>query len=97
MPEYLTLAKFTAQGLQNIKDSPKRAQAYREAAAKAGVTVKEIRWLSGDYDVMTLIEAPDEETVIALGLSIGKRGNITATRYRTFTEAEVAKILAKVE
>ena len=96
MPEYLTLAKYTAQGLQNIKDVPKRTKAFREAAAKAGVTVKEMRWLSGEYDVMTLIEAPDEETAIALSLSVAKLGNITAIRMRTFKENEVEKILAKV-
>ena len=96
MPTYLTLSKYTAQGLQNIKDAPKRVQAFREAAAKAGVTVKELRWLAGDYDIMTLVEAPDEESVIALGLSIAKQGNVTATRMRTFTAAEAEKIIAKV-
>ena len=96
MPEFLTLAKYTTQGLQNIKDAPKRAKAFREAAAKAGVKVKEIRWLSGEYDVMSLVEAPDEETAIALSLSLAKQGNLTAIRMRTFNEAEVEKILAKV-
>jgi uncharacterized protein with GYD domain len=96
MPTYLVLGKYTAQGLQNIKDVPKRAQAFREAAKKVGVTVKELLWLAGDYDVMTLVEAPDEETVIALSLSTVKQGNLTSSRMRTFTAAEAEKIIAKV-
>jgi uncharacterized protein with GYD domain len=96
MPTYLTLAKYTAQGFHNIKDSPKRAEAFKAAAEKAGVKVKELAWLVGEYDLMVLAEAPDEETIIALGLGVSKLGNITGTRMRLVSATEFEKILSKV-
>ena len=39
MAIYITLAKFTDTGIKSIKDSPKRAQAFRDMAQKKGVKV----------------------------------------------------------
>jgi uncharacterized protein with GYD domain len=96
MPTYLTLGKYTAQGFQNIKDAPKRAAAFKEVAQKAGVTIKALHWLAGDYDLMVLAEAPDEQSMIALGLGVSKLGNVVGTRHRVIDDAELEKILAKV-
>jgi uncharacterized protein with GYD domain len=96
MPTYLTIGKYTAQGLNNIKDAPKRAKAFKEAAEKAGVKIKELAWLVGDYDVMVLAEAPDEQTVIALGLGVSKQGNVVGTRMRVVDADEFEKILKRV-
>ena len=60
MVTYVVLAKFTDQGVRNAKESPKRADAYKEMAKTFGVTVKEILWTQGRYDVVTVVEAPDE-------------------------------------
>jgi uncharacterized protein with GYD domain len=96
MPTYLILGKYTAQGLQHIKDAPKRAQAFKDAAEKAGVKVKELAWLAGEYDIMTIVDAPDEETVVALNLNVSKQGNLNGTRMRLITSADLDKILDKV-
>jgi uncharacterized protein with GYD domain len=44
MPTYVMLLNFTDQGIRNIKDSPKRADAFKNTAKKAGATVKEVFW-----------------------------------------------------
>jgi uncharacterized protein with GYD domain len=95
MPTYATLSHFTDQGMKNIKDTHKRSEAFRTAAKAAGVTVKEILWTQGHYDLITILEGP-EEAVAALGLSVAKLGNITSHTLRGFTAAEMEKILAKV-
>ena len=60
MGTYVVLAKFTEQGIRNAKDSPKRADAFKEMARTFGVTVKDIVWTQGRYDIVTIVEASDE-------------------------------------
>jgi uncharacterized protein with GYD domain len=96
MPTYVTLSNFTEQGMKNIKDTAKRAEAFKKAAKEAGITIKELLWTQGQYDLVTVLEAPDEITASALALSIGKLGNITGQTLRAFTATEMEKILQKV-
>ena len=51
MATFIALGNFTDQGIRNIKDSVKRADAVREAAQKAGITMKEIVWTLGSYEI----------------------------------------------
>jgi len=97
MPTYVTLGNFTHQGIQNIKDTAKRADAFKTAAKKAGCTVKEIYWTQGQYDVVTILEAPDEASATVLLIRLGKLGNVRTQTLRAFTVAELAPILDKVD
>ncbi len=76
MATYVVLANFTDQGVRNAKDSPKRADAFKDMAKKYGATVKDIYWTQGQYDVVTIVDAPDDVTVTALALSVGALGNV---------------------
>ena len=96
MPTYVTLTNFTHQGIQNIKDTTKRADAFKTAAKKAGCTVKEIYWTQGQYDSVLILDAPDDASATALLMSLGKLGNIRTQTLRGFTAAELAPILDKV-
>jgi uncharacterized protein with GYD domain len=96
VPTYITLLNFTDQGIRNIKDSPKRAEAYKNLAKEHGCTVKEILWIHGHYDIVTIVEAPDEAAASALSLSGAKLGNVRGQTLRAFNAAEMAKILDKV-
>ena len=96
MPTYILLGNFTDQGIRNVKDTAKRAEAVRALAKKAKVTVKDMYWTLGRYDVVAILDAPDEATVASLGLSIGAAGNVRMQTLRAFTEAEIGPILGKV-
>ncbi len=96
MPTYIVLASFTEQGIRNIHDSPKRSDAFKEMAKKSGATVKEMFWTLGQYDIVAIVEAPDDLTMTALGLSTGKLGNVRTQTLRAFTPADMKNILAKV-
>ena len=65
MPTYIVLGNFTDQGIRNIKDTAKRAQAVRDTARKLGITVKETYWTLGRYDVALILDAPDEAAGLA--------------------------------
>jgi uncharacterized protein with GYD domain len=96
MPTYVVLSKFTEQGVSKIKDTVKRSEDFRKAAKKAGVSVKEVLWTQGQYDVVTVLEAQDENAAMALGISVAKLGNIRSETLRAFTAGELEKILEKV-
>ena len=96
MPTYIVLGSFTEQGLRNITDSPKRAEAVRDMAKKAGASLKETYWTLGQYDFVAIFEAPDDVTMTALGASIGKLGHVRTQTLRAFTGAELKSILGKM-
>ena len=96
MVTYVVLAKFTEQGVRNVKDSPKRADAFKEMAKTFGVTVKEIVWTQGRYDIVTLVEAPDESAAMSLNLSLAAPGNVRTETMRAFSAAEMMKIVGNM-
>ena len=96
MVTYVVLAKFTEQGIRNAKDSPKRADAFKEMAKTFGVTVKDIVWTQGRYDIVTIVEAQDESATMSLNLSLGALGNVRTETLRAFSAAEMTKIVGKM-
>ena len=96
MATYIMLTSFTDQGIRNVKDSPKRADAVRELAKKFGVTAKEFFWTLGSYDVVAIYDAPDDASMTALGLAIGSAGNVRTQTMRAFSREEMNGVLAKL-
>jgi uncharacterized protein with GYD domain len=96
MATYVVLTKFTDQGIRNAKDSPKRAEAFKQMAKTLGATVKELFWTQGRYDIVTIVEAPDEISATALNLSISALGNVRTESLRAFSAAEMMTIVNKM-
>src|SRR5712675_2958538 len=96
MVTYVVLSKFTDQGIRNAKESPKRADAFKQMAKTFGVTVKEIFWTQGRYDVVTILEAPDESSAMSLNLSLGALGNVRTEALRAFSAADMTTIVGKM-
>ena len=96
MATYVVPAKFTDQGIRNAKESPKRADAFKGMAKTFGVTVKELVWTQGRYDIVTIVEAPDESAAMSLNLSLGALGNVRTETLRAFSAAEMTKIIGKM-
>ncbi len=94
---YVILAKFTDQGARNAKDTLKRAKAFREMAKdKFGVTVRELLWTLGPYDLVVIADAPDEKSSTALSLAVGALGNVRTQTLRAFNADEMNDIIAKL-
>jgi uncharacterized protein with GYD domain len=91
------LANFTEQGIKSVKETTRRAEAFREKARKMEVTVKEIYWTLGKYDVISVLEAPDEATVTALSLSLAKLGNVRTQTLPAYSAPQMGAILGKVD
>ena len=96
MATYIVLNTFTDQGIRNVRETTSRADAVRDMAKKFGVTVKEVYWTLGSYDVVTIFEAADEQSITALSLAIGSAGNVRTQMLRAFTKEEMKPILSKL-
>ena len=96
MVTYVVLSKFTDQGIRNAKESPKRAEAFKELAKTFGVTVKDIFWTQGRYDIVTIVEAPDESAAMSLNLSLGALGNVRTESLRAFSSVDMETIVGKM-
>lgn len=95
MNTYIALVTFTAQGLQNVHDSPHRAAAFRTAAKKVGVKIREIYWTLGAFDGVIVFDAQNDEAATATMLALSGLGNVHTQTLRTFNAAQFAAILEK--
>jgi len=96
MATFIVLGCFTDQGVRNIKDTPKRAEAFKEMAKKIGVTVKDVYWTLGQFDIVAVCEAPDDATASALAFSVSVLGNVRTQTLRAFTQGDIGTILGKM-
>jgi uncharacterized protein with GYD domain len=92
MPTYITLLRYTEQGIAKVKDSPRRLDAGREAFKKIGVEIKDTYLLMGRYDLLCVIEGPDDESVARALLTLGSQGNVQTETMKAWKEDEFRKI-----
>jgi uncharacterized protein with GYD domain len=96
MKTYIILLNYTEQGLKNIRESPSRLDAARKAAESAGGKFKEWYLVMGQYDAVLIAEAPNDEVVTRLMLTISALGNVRTQTLSAFTETEYRKLCASL-
>lgn len=96
MATYISLSRFTDQGMRTVKDTAKRAAAVQQAATTMGVEMKQIYWTLGHYDLVIVVEAADEQAATAFMLSVASTGNVRMQTMRAFNRDEITAILGKV-
>ncbi len=94
MPTYITLGKWTQEGIQKVKESPARLDAFKKLVQASGGTVKGFYLVTGQYDLIVISEAPDDTAMARTALATGSKGFITTETSRAFTEEEYRKIIA---
>ena len=94
MPTYISLIRWTQKGIENIKEGAVRLDMAKQAFKAVGAELKQMYLVMGQYDLIIIGEAPDDETVARLSLAIGAQGNIRTETCRAFTEDEYRKIIA---
>jgi uncharacterized protein with GYD domain len=94
MATYIVLLSWTQQGIENIKQSPNRLDAAKKAFADMGADLKQIYLVMGRYDFVSVVEAPDDETIARVALALGSKGSVRSETLRAFTEDEYRKIIA---
>src|SRR6266566_1034364 len=97
MASYVCLIQFQDQGIRNIQDTVKRGDAAMAEAKKMGMKIVEEFWTMGSYDVVIVVDAPNDETMSAFMLKIGSLGNVKSHTMRAFRREEMEGILAKIK
>ena len=96
MPTYMTLIRYTQQGIESIKDSPARLDTAQDLYRSLGAEIKSFYLTMGRYDVVVISEAPDDETTTKLAMTIGSSGAIRTETFRIFTEDEYRKLISEL-
>jgi uncharacterized protein with GYD domain len=97
MVRYLTLWKWTHQGISKIEETTQRAEDLARMAEGAGARVTQFFWTVGEYDGVFIVEAPDEMTAVAVVAKLAKLGNVRTQTLRAFDAAEMKQVTAKVK
>jgi uncharacterized protein with GYD domain len=92
MATYIMMMKFIDPGVDSIKNAHIGRQAGKRAAKALGITWKQQYLLMGEYDVLTVLDAPDDETVAKFAL-MGMTGSLAITTMRAFTETEADRLI----
>ncbi len=93
MAIYVILVEYTQKGIENIKQSPARLDEAKKAVKAVGAQMKEFYLVMGRYDIIIVLEAPDDQTVAKWALGLSSKGNVTTETLRAFTEDEYRKII----
>jgi uncharacterized protein with GYD domain len=96
MSIYITLYKWTDQGIKNIKEAPARIKAATKSAEAAGGKTLGVYLTMGEYDLVAISEGPNDEAVAAMLLAQGAMGNVRSTTLRAFTAEQFAEIVKKM-
>ena len=96
MATYITLVNYTQKGIENIKESPNRLDAAKKAFQAMGAEMKHFFLVMGRYDIVLISEAPNDETVAKVALTLGGVGAVRTETFRAFSEKEYREIIASL-
>ena len=96
MPTYVSLINWTDQGIKNVKETLQRADSAAELAQKHGGSLQ-VYWTVGPYDLVAILEAPDDESATAFLLQVGMRGHVRTTTLRAYNREEMSSILGRLD
>jgi uncharacterized protein with GYD domain len=93
LSHYILLINWTKHGINKIKDSPDRFSSFKASVERAGGKLIGGYYTFGEYDVVIIIEAPNDEAVMSLILKVGSAGNVRTKTLKAFTVEQGIKII----
>ena len=96
MPTYVSLVNWTEQGIRTVKDTLNRREQAEAIAEKHGVRFEQVYWTVGPYDVVIVLEAPDDKSATAMLLELSSAGNLRTTTLRAYDLEEMSGIIRRI-
>ena len=93
MPTYVMLTNLTSEGVQTLKNNPNRVTEVNKEVEQLGVKVKDQYATLGQYDFITIIEAPDDATMAKVSVELGSRGTMSTQTLAAMPAEDLAKAL----
>jgi uncharacterized protein with GYD domain len=97
MPTYISLINWTDQGIRNIKEGPQRIDAFKKTVAAAGGKLNGFYFTMGKHDIVTIIDAPNDEAFANIVLNTGSKGSVRTETLKAFSEEQFRNILTKIQ
>jgi uncharacterized protein with GYD domain len=96
MNTYIVLGNYTEKGLAAIKQSPKRRAGVRKLLKKLGGRMKDFYLVMGGFDLLLIVELPNDETCARFALTVGAAGFVRTTTLRAFDEKGYHRIIESI-
>jgi len=96
MATYITLVQFTQQGSQQVKGLPNLVEKNMENFKKLGIELRSWHVTMGQYDIVVVFDAPNDETVAKVALLLGLQGNVRTQSMRAFSLEEFKKVVSSL-
>ena len=93
MPTYVSLMRFTEQGIKAVKDHPKRREAAGKWIEGQGGKLLHTYLTMGRYDVVAIIDAPSDDVAAKFAVITGMQGNVSTETMRALDETEFDRLL----
>jgi uncharacterized protein with GYD domain len=96
MPNYVVLMNWTDQGIRTVGETVQRRDQADALADKHGARIEQVYWTVGPYDIVTIVEAPDDESATAMVLELSSGGNLKTTTLRAYGREEMSGIVQRL-
>jgi len=96
MPKYVVLLNWTDQGIKGVRETTQRSDRARQLFEQAGGTVDIVLWTQGRYDIVLVVDVPDDESLAAVLLQLGMVGAVRTESLRGFTQEEMQGLLQRI-
>ena len=96
MPTYVVLMNWTDQGIRTVRETVQRREQADALAEKHGARIEQVYWTVGSYDIVAIVEAPDDESTTAMLLELGSQGNLRTTTLRAYGHDEMQGIIQRL-
>jgi uncharacterized protein with GYD domain len=93
MPTYVMLTNLTAEGVRTLKNNPGRVAEVNKEVEQIGAKVLAQYATLGQYDFVTIVEAPDEQTMAKVSVELGSRGTMSSQTLAAMAADELASSL----
>jgi uncharacterized protein with GYD domain len=93
MAHFIMLTNLTPDGVKTLKSNPSRVQEVNKEVEQLGVKVLD-QWATlGQYDFITVVDAPDEATMAKVSIELGSRGTMTSQTLGAIPAADFVSAL----
>ena len=96
MAKYVVLVNWTDQGIRHVQETTQRAEQVRQLVEQMGGRLDTIFWTQGRYDLVGILDVPDDETLAAVALRISMGGATRTETLRAFEAEEMDRVLARL-
>jgi uncharacterized protein with GYD domain len=93
MPTYVMLTNLTSEGVKTLKNNPGRVAEVNKEVEQIGARVISQYATLGQYDFVTIVEAPDEKTMAKVSVELGSRGTMTSQTLAALPAEDLASSL----